>query len=324
MATVSGMLKDASVNGKPRDLMDLIFNVAPTDTPFLTMCGKSSATQTLHEWQTDTLAAPAANAQLEGHDVSSYAESNTTELSNRTQILEKAISVSGTAQAVKQAGVSKQYSYQMALRMKELKKDVEFALLSNVIGNAESGSTPRKMRGLPCWFTSANSDLGASTGANANPAASPATACVAGTTRVPTQALVMGVLTSVYTNGGNPDCIMMAPEIRVKMSSVLNASGVTRMEYTDKKKATAVIDVFVSDFGTLKLIPNRVQAAVTYSKDAAFMLDPDYWKVAYLRGFREEQLARTGDSIKGHIIVEATLEARNPLSSGMLADLKKA
>jgi hypothetical protein len=101
MAVVSGQLKDASVNGKPRDLMDVIYNISPTDTPFLTMCGRTDATQTLHEWQTESLASPAANAQLEGADVSTFAEISTVELSNKTQILLKAINVSNTAQAIK-------------------------------------------------------------------------------------------------------------------------------------------------------------------------------------------------------------------------------
>ncbi len=82
-----------------------------------------------------------------------------------------------------------------------------------------------------------------------------------------------------------------------------------------------MVDVFVSDFGAVRLIPNRVQTGVTYSKDAAFVIDPEYWKVAYLRGFREETLSKTGDSMKGFINVEATLQASNPASSGVIADL---
>ena len=164
MAKVSGQLKDASINGKPRDLMNMIFDISPTDTPFLTACGKSSASQTLHEWQTDILNAPAKNAQLEGDDAKNFEASNTTELTNKTQILSKNISVSGTAQAVKQAGVSKQYNYQLAQRMKEIKKDLELALLSNQIeGNDNGTSQGRTMRGLPCWMTeTANISLGAS------------------------------------------------------------------------------------------------------------------------------------------------------------------
>ena len=317
MATVSGQLKDADINGKPRDLSDLIFNIAPTDTPFLTMCGKADATQTLHEWQTETLASPASNSALEGADVSSYEELTTTEVTNKTQILTAAIQVSGTAQAIKQAGVGKQYAHQAALAMKMLKKDVEFALLSNQLSRSESGADARLMRGLPAWFDT-NVSCGTN-GAKADPTNS--AACVNGTTRVPTEAMLKDLLTDVYEAGGNPDTIMMAPAIRVKMSSVLGSSN-TKMENVEKKKATSVVDVYVSDFGTLKLVPNRVQSYVTYSKDCAFVLDPDYWKVAYLRGFREQKLAVTGDSIKGQLLVECTLEARNEASSGMLADLK--
>lgn len=321
MATVSGQLKDASINGKPRDLSDIIFDISPTDTPFLTMCGRTKAIQTLHEWQTDKLGSPAANVQVEGADVSVFAESTTTELTNKTQILSKAINVSGTAQAVKQNGVSKQYAYQMAQRTKELKKDVEYALLSNTLEASEATAggttTGRKMRGLPTWMETANCDFG--TGGAAAVPATPA-ACTAGTARAVTEGALKAVLTAIYNAGGQPDRIMMAPAVRVKMSEVLNG-GATKMENAEKKKATAVIDVYVSDFGALKLIPNRVQAYETYSAKAAYVLDPDYWKVAYLRGFQEQKLAHTGDSLKGHVLVECTLEARNPSSSGMIADL---
>ena len=316
MATVSGQLKDASINGKPRDLMNVIYNISPTDTPFLTLCGRTDATQTLHEWQTESLAAPAANAQLEGADVSSFAEIATEELSNKTQILLKAVSVSGTGQAIKQAGVDKQYAHQMALKAKELKKDVEFALLSNQLAAAEGGGAGRKMQGLPCWLWD-NYDGGSGGSA----AVYGSSAAVAGTKRAVTQALVTGMLTDIYEAGGNPDRIMAAPELRVKLSSVLRGSGDNQIEWADKKKAYSVVDVFVSDFGAVRLIPNRVQTGVTYAADCAFVIDPEYWKVAYLRGFQEKRLADTGDSIKGMINVECTLQASNPASSGLIADL---
>ncbi|WP_294447503.1 DUF5309 family protein, partial [uncultured Mailhella sp.] len=205
--TVSGQLRDANLKGKPRDLMDMIFNVAPTDTPFLSMCGKSEATQTLHEWQTDTLASPAENAALEGADTTAFSESFTTELSNKTQILRKGINVSGTAQAVKQAGVSRQYAYQMALRTRELKKDVEYALLQNKVARADNGSSEgRLMTGLPCWM---QTNYATEDGTRAS---LPGTACTAGTTRVPTEAMLKALLTDIYNAGGNPDRIMMAPD----------------------------------------------------------------------------------------------------------------
>ena len=218
---------------------------------------------------------------------------------------------------MKQAGVSRQYAYQMALRTKELKKDVEYALLQNKLSRADNGTNGRLMTGLPCWMQT--NYAGGASGAKATTSA----ACTAGTTRVPTEAMLKALLTDIYNAGGNPDRIMMAPDIRVKMSEVLTGGG-TKMEKAETKKATAVIDVYVSDFGSLKLVPNRVQAYENFSKTCAFVLDPQYWKVAYLRGFTEERLAVTGDSMKGHILVECTLEARNDASSGVLADLKSA
>lgn len=317
MAIVSGQLKDASIKGKPRDLADAVYSIAPTDTPFLSMCGRSTATQTLHEWQTEDLASPGENERAEGADTTNFQESITEELNNKTQILSKAINLSGTAKKVKQAGVAKQWAHQMAQRSKELKRDVEYALLHNKVARSDNGTNGRLMTGLPCWFmTAGNVDLGE--GGTASTGASAATA---GTLRVPTEDMIKDVMTQIYTAGGNADRIMVAPDIRVELSEVLNG-GNTRVERVEKKTATSVIDVYVSDFGTLKIIPNRVQAFEPYAKTCAFILDPDYWKVAYLRGFTEEKLAKTGDSDKSHIIVECTLEARQPKSSGMIADLK--
>jgi hypothetical protein len=316
MATVSGQLTAATINGKPRDLMDVIYNSSPTDTPFLTMCGRTDATQTLHEWQTEALATPAANAQLEGADVSTFSEQTTTELTNKTQILLKAINVSATAQAIKQAGVDKQYAHQMALRSKELKKDVEFALLSNQLAtSATAGSVTRKLAGLPTWCWD-NYDV--SSGGSAPVYGS--SAAVAGSNRAITEAMVTGLMTQIYEAGGNPDRIMASPKVRVLLSKVLHGNA-TRMEKVEEKKAYGTIDVYVSDFGTLKLVANRVQSGVTYSKYAVFLLDPEYWRVAYLRGFQEEKLAHTGDSLRGHILVECTLQASQPASSGMIGDI---
>lgn len=315
MAVVSGQLKDASIKGKPRDLMDEIFRISPTDTPFLTMCGKTEASQTLHEWQTDELRAPGANSRLEGADTTEFEATTSTELSNKTQILSVACQVSGTAEAVKQAGVGKQMAYQMALRSKELKKDLEYALLSNQKAASGSGSAGRKMTGLPCWFYEAGTYDVAGTAPTASAAA------VDGIDRDITEEMVKDMMQSIYVAGGNPDRIMAAPAIRRKLSETLTG-GATRMEMVEDKKVHATVDVYVSDFGTLKLESNRVQSVVPYAQNCAFFLDPQYWKVAYLRGFQTKELARTGDSIKKDIIVECTLEARQPKSSGMIADIK--
>jgi hypothetical protein len=314
MPAVAGAVTTYDVQGKPRDLSEIIYDISPTDTPFLTMCKRAKATQTIHEWTTDALAAPADNAWIEGAETNVFEGSAVEEKHNHTQILKKAVQVTGTAQAIKEVGVANQYRRQLAQRMKELKKDLEYALLANQIDNAATTATARKLRGLPC-FIDKNVDLGA--GGAVATAAAPVTA---GTLRALDEDMLRDVIRQCYEAGGNVDRIMSAPIIRSQVSKLLRSDD-NRTDNIKNTEVTATVEVYVSDYGNIKIIPNRVQANVPYSKSAIYLLDPEYWAVAYLRSFREEQLAKTGDSMKGHIIVEPTLEARQPDSSGMIADL---
>ena len=86
-------------------------NIAPTETPFMSNAGKGSASQTNYEWQTDGLTAAAANAQLEGDDAANLATVATTRLGNFTQISTKVIGVSGSDQAVTNAGRGDELAY---------------------------------------------------------------------------------------------------------------------------------------------------------------------------------------------------------------------
>lgn len=315
MPQITGQVTSYDVKGKPRDLMDIIFDISPTDTPFLTMCKKSSAKQTNHEWTTDELLPPGNNAHIDGSETQTFEGSDVEELNNKTQILKKAVQVSGTAQAVDQAGVSNQYRYQLAQRMKEIKKDLEFALLSNKVENAANKTTPRVMRGLPATLLT-NVDLG-----GGGAVATDVDPAVAGSLRPLTEDMLKTVIRLCYEAGGNIDTIMAAPLVRSQISTLLRGAD-NRTDNIKNKEVTATVEVYVSDYGNVKIIPNRVQAGVPYSKAAAFMLDPEYWAVAYLRGFEEEKLAKTGDSEKGQIVCEATLEYRQPKSSGMVADIE--
>jgi hypothetical protein len=295
--------------------MDIIFDISPTDTPFLTMCKRGKCTQTLHEWTTDELAAPGDNMWPDGSETTDFEGSNVTEKNNKTQILKKAVQVSRTAQSIKQVGLSSQYRYQLAQRMKEIKKDLEYALLSNQIDDPASKGSPRTMRGLPCFLTK-NVSLG-----DGGAVATDSAAVTPGTEpRLLEEDMLRDIIRQCYEAGGNVDRIMSAPLIRSQVSKLLRSDS-GRTDNIEKTKVTATVEVYISDYGNIKIIPNRVQAQVPYSKDAVYLLDPEYWAVAYLTGFREEKLAKTGDSEKGHIVCEVTLEARQPDSSGMIADL---
>lgn len=316
MAAISGQVNSYhNVAGQPRDLNELITMISPTDTPFYSELGNGKkCTQRKHEWTTEELRAPAANAQLEGADVSSFVGSEVEGLFNIVQIFRTAINVSGTADAVEQVGVRKQYNHQMALRMKEIKKDVEYALLGNTIEVAGDAVTPRVLRGLSAWITT--NFYGGAGGAKAT-ALAPATA---GTKRALTKDLIAQAIQDAYVAGGNPKLLMAAPAVRAKITSILKTVNVQNEDSTDKRTVDT-IRVYESDFGVLRIVPNRVQASVTYAADTVFILDMEYWKKAFLRNFSEEKLGKTGDNTKGFIIGELTLEAKAEAASAMIADI---
>jgi len=311
--------------GHPRSLAAIITNIAPSDTPFYSRSGVSSPgpIQTLHEWTKDTLQDPQVNARKEGAITDNFAGSQVTGASNRCQILQKAVEVTGSAQAIKQVGLSSQYAYQLALRMKEIKKDAEYALLDNQVeSTAGNAATARRMRGLCAWLMSNFKGGAGAAAAVAGPAGTGSPA-VAGTLQALTHDMIADSMQAAYEKGGNPTVLMAAPSIRRKVTNILKTVNVQNEDVTDRR-STDTIRIYESDFGVVTIVSNRVQAKVPYACNALFLLDMQYWKKGFLRNFFEEKLAITGDSMRGHIIGEFTLEARAEESSAMIADIDPA
>jgi hypothetical protein len=314
MAVPSNTQLSYSTNGIKESFEDVIFNIAPTDTPFLSMLERGSVTQKRHQWQTDSLASAANNAQLEGDDASALAATATTLYDNYTQISTKTVQVSGSNRAMQKWGRSKdELAYQVALRGKEIKRDMEFALTQNTTYNAGAAGTARQLRGLEGWIAT-NNNLGAT---GVAPVPSTNTAPTDGTQRAMTEAMFKDVILKCYTSGGSPAIAMFGPFNRQQASSFTGNS--TRTDDGEDKTLTATLNVYVSDFGDLKLIPNRFQRART-----GFVLDMDYWKLGTLRPMQIEDLAKTGDSDKRMIVTEYTLIASQEAASGAVRDLTTA
>lgn len=293
--------------GNREDLTDVIYNIAPTETPFFSMIAKGKATATLHEWQTQDLAAAANNEQAEGDDAVAVAVTPTVRLGNRTQISSKTVSVAGTQESVDKAGRDSEMAYQMALKSKELKRDIEVGLTQNNV----TATAPRRSRGLVGWAVSANTNAGAG---YASPNFITNVAQTDGTQRAFTEALLKDVAQKVYTSGGNPNVIMLGPLAKQTFSTF--TGNATRFDKAEDKEVTAAVDVYVSDFGTLKAVPNRFQRA----RDV-WVLDTSLWAVSWLRPITSWELAKTGDSIRRQLLGEYTLEARNPNGNGLIADI---
>lgn len=307
MAAPTNTYSSTAAVGNREDLTDMIYRITPTDTPFMSMIGKGEATATKHEWQTQALAAPGNNVATEGDDAANATVTPTERLNNQTQISTKTVGVSGTQEAVTSAGRKSEMGYQMMLKSLELRNDMEVALVQN--GVAVTGAA-RQLRGLIGWFGD-NVDAGAGYVA---PNYRTNVAQTDGTQAAFTEARLKNVLQKVYTAGGNPTVIMLPPLAKQTFSTF--TGGNNRQDKSEDKKVTAAVDVYVSDFGELKAVPNRRMRA----RDVA-ILQPDMWAVDYLRPFFTKDLAATGDSTRKQIIVEYTLEAKNPAANGAVVDI---
>jgi len=296
--------------GEREDLSDVIYNISPTDTPFLSSAAKTKATAVLHEWQTDSLATAVTDNQvIEGDEATADAISATTRLSNSCQIMDKVIVITGTQEAVDKAGRASEIAYQIAKKAKELKRDLEASLTSNNAEVTGSATAARVAGGLRSWVAT-NDNMGTSgtSGGLGN------TAAGNGTQRVFTESLLKSVIKSVWNAGGNPTMIMVGPFNKQKLSGFTGNS--TRFDAGADATLYTSVDVYASDFGQLQVVPNR------FSRDRdAWVLDMDYWGVAFLRDFTMHELSKTGDSEKRQLLLEATLESRNEAASGLVADV---
>jgi len=296
--------------GEREDLSDVIYNISPTDTPFLSSAAKTKATAVLHEWQTDSLAAAStSNAVIEGDEATMDAITATTRLSNSCQIMDKTIVITGTQEAVDKAGRASEIAYQIAKRAKELKRDLEAMLTTNNAEVTGSATAAREMGSLRAWV--ATNDVMGTSGTSGSVGN---TAATDGTQRVFTESLLKSVIKSVWNAGGNPTMIMVGPFNKQKLSGFTGNS--TRFDAGADATLYTSVDVYASDFGQLQVVPNR------FSRDRdAWVLDMDFWGVAFLRDFSMHDLAKTGDTEKKQLLLEATLESRNEAASGCVADL---
>lgn len=297
--------------GEREDLSDVIYSISPTDTPFISSAAKTRATAVLHEWQTDSLAAAVTdNAVIEGDEATHDASTATTRLSNSTQIMDKTVVITGTQEAVDKAGRASELAYQIAKRAKELKRDMEATVTGNIAEVTGGSGTARKMGTLGSWVIS-NDDF-ASDGASGTGLGN--TARTDGTQRAFTESQLKSVIKSVWNAGGDPSMIMVGPFNKQKLSGFTGNS--TRFDAGADATLYTSVDVYASDFGQLQVVPNR------FSRDRdAWVLDMNYWGIAFLRDFTMHELAKTGDTEKRQLLVEATLESRNEGASGLVADL---
>lgn len=319
MAVPANTVQTFDRNSIREDLTDILSNIAPTETPFVSNIGTASATQRTHEWQTDDLAAAdGTNAHVEGDDTAALAAAPTTRLANTTQIFKKSVIVSGTANAVDNAGYENELSYQMAKRGKELKRDVETRACGNFAAESGNSTTASEMAGAVAFMrTNANRGTG-----GAAPTLSGKLvdgAATNGALRAPTEAMLQDVIEQAWTNGGTPSMALMSGPLKQVFSAFPGIAEQRKANGSGPATIIGAADVYVSDFGDISFVPSRF----TTGRDV-LVLDTSLWSMADLRPYKAEQLAKTGDSEKWHMLCEKTLVCENDAGNGVIADLQAA
>ena len=317
MAIVTNTFTTFDAKGIREDLSNVITNIAPEETPYMSNIGRESVSNSLYEWQTDTLASAAANKQLEGDDVTSFdATVATVRLQNYAQISRKTIVLSATEETVNKAGRRSELAYQIAKRGAELKRDQEFTMLNGAVAAAGNTTTARGTASLGA-FVKTNVDM-QTNGANPSYTTLPNSARTDGNVRTFTETILKNVIQQVWTAGGTPKMLMTGP---VNKQRVSGFSGIASSRFNidgGAKPATLVgaVDIYVSDFGNVQVIANRFQR----ERDA-WVIDPDMAKMTTLRPYQQVELAKTGDAEKRMLIVEWGHKVLAENGMGLAADL---
>ena len=312
-----------ATGGNREDLSDMLWDVSPTDTPFITAAGKNNATATNHEWLTDVLEAQAANAAIEGDNPTGANPASRVRLGNYTQILTKTALVSGTQEKVlKGGGIKSEMAYQVARRMKAIKRDAEGAFVGAASqgGAAKAVGSASVARRMGSFVTYQGTTAGQVCWAGGTTPTAPtyngATMPVQGTARALDVTILNNALQVLYTNSGGNENILgiCGPGVRSTFSKLVGAA--TRYVSTDDKNLVNSIDVYNGDFHTVTISPDRFSDAGNL-----YLIDPEYVKVSELRPLFTKDLGITGDATQKELIWETTLEVCNPIAHFTIAAL---
>ena len=301
------------------DFTDIISNIAPTETPFVSNIGSTIARQRTHEWQTDDLVtADGTNAHVEGDDTAANVSAPTTRLANTTQIFKKSVTVSGTSRAVDNAGYADELIYQVEKRGKEIKRDVEVRMCGDFASVTGNSSTASESAGAVA-FMRTNADRGVGGAAPTLSGKLVNAASTNGTLRTFTEAQLKTVIEQAWTNGGTPTMALMSGPLKQTASTFTGIADQRKQAGDGPTTIIAAADVYVSDFGDIAFVPSRF----TTGRDV-LVVDPSLWEVADLRPYEIDELAKTGDSEKRQMLCEKTLVCMNDAGNAVVADVQAA
>jgi hypothetical protein len=288
-----------SAVGDREDLLDAISNITPSETPYLNRFKKVQVDGIKVEWQTDSLRAAAANAQVQGYSYSAVigTVSPTTRVYNYTQILSVGYEVSKTQEAVSKAGRASEVAYQKAKAVKEFALDFELALAQANERVAPAAGVAGEFRSVPTWI-STNVALGA--GADL------------------TETMLNNLLQTAWTSGAiEMNAIYGGAYQKRRISGFPSSVRQMMQEDTVYKN---LVTVYESDFGTYEVVLDR-----RLTTTELHVLNDDMWQIGILRPIKSDVALTNQRSAEAFVIEgEVTLIANNEAASAKYTGLKDA
>jgi len=308
MAKVTNAFDTYTATADREDLSNIIYNISPMQTPFMSSIGTRNVKNVVFDWQTESLPTPSGTGQLEGFELSRAASTATARVSNVCQISYRDATVTGSQDASDAAGKRSEMAHQLAIMAKALKRDMEEALSQKGAKTTGNATTARQTGGFESWITTNDSrgTNGASTGGGAAP--------TDGTQRALTETLLKDVLELMFASGAEPNLAICGPHNKQVISGFTGRSQARQM--VDANTVEASVSIYSSDFGELKIVPSN------RSRERSLLLvDPEFAKVSYLRSFDTIDIATIGDAETKMIVVEYGLEVSNEAAHGVVEDL---
>jgi hypothetical protein len=308
MAKVQNAFDTYDATADREDLSNIIYNISPMQTPFMSSIGTRNVNNVIFEWQTENLPTPSGAGQLEGFNLTRAASTATARVKNACQISYRDATVTGSQEASDAAGKKSEMAHQLAIMAKALKRDMEEALCQNNAKNEGDATTARQTRSFEAWISS-NASRGAGGAAGTD-----TTAATDGTLRDLTEDLLKDVLEDMFQNGAEPNLAICGPHNKQVISGFTGRSQAR--QFVDANTVEASVAIYSSDFGELKIVPSN------RSRERSLLLvDPEFAKVSYLRNFETIDIATIGDAETKMIVAEYGLEVSNEAAHGVVADL---
>jgi len=330
MAQVAGTTDTLDITGIAEDVEDIINNISPEETPVFTAMKKKKAQNTYHQWQTDALAAAAANRQVEGDDAAFATATPTVMLANRTQIMRKTLLISDTSEAVRMYGRDSERARLTVKYGKEIRRDAEYLCVTNQSSSVGGNATARSAAGIESMIAGnyvkalgAGNTTGTTAGFAGGDWSAPTDGTATGAGSTLTEDMLKAALELAWADGSEE------MEIHVntyQKKQIAGFSGANKFagNYVEGKRTSqgvlvAGVDLYISDFGEHKIKLNRY-----IRQRNVLILNPNYMSWAWLRRFKPVPLAKTGDAEKWMIIGEGCPMLDAPDAHAKVVDLYSA